>query len=81
LDLDYYDPGAGMAEAGDMAAEMERVLKGLAQARQYVAGHDQADTARELADRLRYSPLRTLLEQSERSAERVMTYLREQDRT
>ncbi len=64
--------------AGEMAREMERVHIALQQARVYLAGVDQADSARQLAGAVAYSPLRTLLEQSETTAERIMAYLREQ---
>lgn len=66
--------------AGEAIAELNTVRQALSQARTYVAGHDQSDTARQLADQLRHSPLRTLLEQGEAAAERVAIYLRAQTR-
>jgi hypothetical protein len=66
-----------MSRAGEMAREMERVSDALARATAYLAGHDQADSARQLTGRVTYSPLRTLLEQASGNAERVETYLRE----
>ena len=66
--------------SGELAREMERVNRALELARVHVAGLDQAESARGLADRVTYSPLRTLLEQAEVSAERVTTYLRAQTR-
>jgi hypothetical protein len=68
-------------EPGEMAREMERVTRALEAARVHVAGLDQADGARDLKDRVAYSPLRSLLEQAERSAETVITYLRGQARS
>jgi hypothetical protein len=65
-----------MTTAGEMASEMERVTRALAAARTYVAGLDQADGARALSEQVAYSPLRTLLEHAETSAETVLAYLR-----
>lgn len=70
-----------MSHAGDMAAEMDRILSALAQTRIYLAGLDQADAARELADRPAYSPLRTRVETAEEAAQRVQAYLRGEDKT
>jgi protein involved in sex pheromone biosynthesis len=70
-----------MSEAGELAREMERVCLALAQARVYVAAHDQADSARSMTRKISYSPLRTVLEQGEKTAERVLTYLRDQSRS
>lgn len=70
-----------MDQSGEMAREMERVNRALAAARIHVAGLDQADDARSLADRINHSPLRTLLEQAEQTAARVTRYLRELSRT
>lgn len=66
---------------GEMAAEMDKVLRALTAACVHVAGLDQADQARQLADRVSYSPLRTALEHGVESAERVTNFLREQSRT
>ena len=67
-----------MGRAGEMAREMERVSDALARAAAYVAGHDQADSARQMSGRVTYSPLRTLLEHASVNAGRVEAYLREQ---
>lgn len=64
-----------MSNTGDMAREMEIVLRALEHARVLVAGLDQSDTARKLAGRVTYSPLRTLLEHGEQAATRVMEHL------
>lgn len=65
-----------MAEPGELAREMERVCRALAQAGMYFAGKDQADSARQLDDRVTHSPLRTLVNQAADSAERVLRHLR-----
>ncbi|MEV4481733.1 hypothetical protein [Micromonospora coxensis] len=67
-------------EAGDLAREMERVNRALANAGVLLAGLDQADSARALRDPS-YSPLRTLIEQATTSAAQVTEYLRAQART
>ncbi|XVU25833.1 hypothetical protein ACQPZJ_01875 [Actinoplanes sp. CA-054009] len=67
-----------MGDAGEMAREMERVCRALAQAGILLAGHDQAESARQLSERPAYSPLRTLVEQAEESAKRVMQHLRQE---
>ncbi|MEV4625480.1 hypothetical protein AB0J90_04230 [Micromonospora sp. NPDC049523] len=67
-------------DSGEMAREMERVNRALELARVHLAGLDQAESARGLANRITHSPLRTLLEQAEASAERVTNYLRAQTR-
>lgn len=69
-----------MSHARDMLREMERVHRALAQTRLHLAGLDQADGARDLADRVLHSPLRTLVEQAEESASRVTAHLREATR-
>ncbi|MEU8333438.1 hypothetical protein [Micromonospora sp. NPDC048839] len=65
--------------AGEFAREMENVNRALAEAAVLLAGLDQADSARELRPP-GYSPLRTLVEQAEKSAARVTEFLREQSR-
>lgn len=67
-----------MSDSGEMAREMERVCRALGAAHQHLAGEDQADSARQLKERIAYSPLRTLIEQAQQSAERVMSHLRSQ---
>ncbi|WP_186316121.1 hypothetical protein [Catellatospora sichuanensis] len=64
-----------MSNPVDLAHEMQTVLRALEQARLLVAGLDQADTARKLASRVAYSPLRTMLEHAERAAARVIAHL------
>ncbi|GAA2389060.1 hypothetical protein Cme02nite_71310 [Catellatospora methionotrophica] len=64
-----------MSSPVDLANEMQTVLRALEQARVLVAGLDQADTARKLANKVAYSPLRTLLEHAEQAAARVVGHL------
>lgn len=64
-----------MGSPADLAHEMQTVLRALEHARVLVAGLDQADTARKLASRVAYSPLRTLLEHAEQAAARVIADL------
>lgn len=64
-----------MSSPADLAHEMQTVLRALEHARVLVAGLDQADTARKLAGRVAYSPLRTLLEHAEQAAARVIAHL------
>lgn len=68
-----------MADSGEMAREMERVCRALEQAGLHLAGEDQATSARQLATRVAYSPLRTLVTQAQSSAEQVLRHLREQE--
>lgn len=65
-----------MADSGEMALEQERVLQVLQQAVQHLAGQDLAESARQGHPRVRYSPLRTAVEQAATSAERVLLHLR-----
>ncbi len=65
-----------MGEPGEMAREMERVCRALEHAGVHLAGEDQADSARQLDDRVAHSPLRTLVDQARVSAERVLLHLR-----
>lgn len=67
-----------MAESGEMAREMERVCRALEQTSVHLAGVDQADSARQLDDRVSYSPLRTAVDQARTSAGRVLRHLRKQ---
>lgn len=67
-----------MSDSGEMAGEMERVCRALDEAGMHLAGEDQAESARQLNERVRYSPLRTTVEQARISAERVLCHLREQ---
>ncbi|MDR7278952.1 hypothetical protein J2S41_005730 [Catenuloplanes atrovinosus] len=60
----------------EMAQEMERVCQALAGAQTFLAGLDQADSARQRTTRVAYSPLRTLVEQAQETADRVLAYLR-----
>lgn len=64
-----------MGSPADLAHEMQTVLRALEHARVLVAGLDQVDTARRLAGRVAYSPLRTLLEHAEQAAARVIAHL------
>jgi hypothetical protein len=61
---------------GQAAREMEKVMRALENARIVLASRDQERAATELFDQPRHSPLRTLVEQAERSGEQVLRYLR-----
>ncbi len=63
-------------DAGQAAREMEKIMRALERTRLLLAGRDQATAAIELADELRYSPLRTLVEQAEVSGAEILRYLR-----
>lgn len=63
-------------DAGQAAREMETVMRALAHARILLAGHDQAAAATELSEAPAYSPLRTLVEQAERSGAEILAWLR-----
>ncbi|MFI5497143.1 hypothetical protein [Actinoplanes sp. NPDC051859] len=67
-----------MAELGEMARDLEQVCRALHFASQHFAGVDQADSARQLEERVSYSPLRTLVEQAHETAQRVILDLRKQ---
>ena len=58
-----------------MAREMEIVCRALAVSGVHLAGEDQAESARQLRE-IVHSPLRTLVENGQRSAERVLKALR-----
>lgn len=64
-----------MATSGEAALDQQRVQAALEQARVFVAGLDQADSARALSSEIRHSPLLTMLDQAIPAAERVSTYL------
>lgn len=53
-----------MTDSGEMAREMERVCRALDEAGVHLAGEDQAESARQLNERVRYSPLRTTVERA-----------------
>jgi hypothetical protein len=55
---------------------MERVCRALEGAGLHLAAQDRADSARQPADRVTYSPLRTLVDHGQQAAERVLAYLR-----
>ena len=64
--------------ASEAAREMEKVHRALYHARELLVSVDQARAALELTDRTpAYSPLRTLVEQAQTSAERVHDALRD----
>ena len=68
-----------MGEAAEMAREMERVCRALAEMGIHLAGTDQAASALQLRDQVTHSPLRTLVDQARDSAERVIRHLRKQE--
>lgn len=65
-----------MVTANEARAEMTKINRALAAMRVHLAGADQAAGARDLLDAPIQSPLRTLVEQAEDGAKRVMDYLR-----
>jgi len=64
-----------MSTPAELAREMDTVLRALDEAATFLAGHDSAERARQLADQVRYSPLRTLAEQARKAAARVQQAL------
>lgn len=64
-----------MDTTADLATDLDRLAEAVQEARVCVAALDQMDAARKRED-LTYSPLRTLLEQAEKAADRLRTHLR-----
>lgn len=65
----------------EMAMEMETVQRALAEGASMLSGLDAADRARQLGSEVRYSPLRTLFQNAEKAAERIVEALNQLDST
>lgn len=63
--------------AGEAAREMDKISHALHRSRELVASVDRARAALGLEGRESYSPLRTLVEQAQTSAERVHRVLQD----
>lgn len=63
-----------MTTSADLASDLARLAQAVEQARTLVAGLDQVDAARQCTD-LRFTPLRTVLEQAAKAMDRVQEHL------
>lgn len=68
-----------MTTPRELVDELATIQRALAEGTAFVVGLDNADRARLLGNTIRYSPLRTLMENAQKAAERVVEALTQID--